>query len=196
MNPRKTLLVAALTLSLAGLAIPAAASAYTIKDNGKTLENVNIPMSGQIAFYTGLGYMSCAMHFTLFVNVDHVTVPNVEITETCEGGGAFEGCEVEDDEVTWPTGPVTVNAEDVEVESGPIHLRLSNCVAEELIITPSPNRLKLKLINYKGETKPIYVGFEFGSEESRIEVFGLELEAELEGQLKAVGVEEGTYENV
>lgn len=196
MGLKRSLSIATLALALLGLAAPAASSAHTIKDHGQTLENVHISMGGPLVASTSLGAMECTLDVTMTVNIDTVTISEIHITtETCKGTGFFAACEVTGDKVEWPAGPLTVNAEDLEMETGTVTMTLAHCLANTLTVTPTAGRIALHRINWKYETKPIYVGWEFGYP-GVVDAASQGFEAKIEAHLMEIGVEEGTYEIV
>jgi hypothetical protein len=163
MSTRKILLFAGMAFAMAAFALPATASAFTIKDNGKTLEKATLPMTGAVRVESlGSGF-ECGVDSALSVNVDTVEVTEFKLTTaTCVTfGSAFKNCSIESDEATLPWS-VILEKEGLEIPSAVFDVNLKNCFTTKF--TGTFNNLRFKQVNWKFDTIRPYVGWEFGFE--------------------------------
>lgn len=193
MNLKKSLPTITAALAMLLIAVPGVASAATVTEEGKTIEEAEIPLSGQVlvsALGTG---MECDLHATVSVDVDTVHVTEFGLTTaSCKGfGSIYAGCEVVSDAASVPW-PVSVTEEYLEVQSAEVEMSLANCLTSETTI--KLGNMRVYLVNYLKQTKPLYTGLEFGPEPRPIVTALGEFEGEVSSDMEFVGAPEGTYE--
>lgn len=165
MRIKRSPLVAGVALAAIAVALPATASAFTIKDNGKILENAEIPLTGQVKVQSSGTGLECTVHMTLFVNGNTVDVTKFAITtNSCAGfGSIYAGCEMSSDKSTLPWA-VTVHEENLEVPFGAIDTTLKakpgkTCAVGENNVTLE--NAGFWWINDLGKTKRPYTAVEY-----------------------------------
>jgi hypothetical protein len=91
MKIRKAFLLAGMALAVLAFSVPASASALTIKDAGKELENKEIPFEGSFKFEAlGTG-IECEFTVKVFVNKQTVALKSFAVTNPTAGGCRFFG---------------------------------------------------------------------------------------------------------
>lgn len=165
MTIRKLQILVGVGSAMLAFVAPATASAFTIKDSGKTLEGVSIPLTGKLKVQALGSGIECTVDTTLTVNVDTVDVTEVSFTtKTCVSFGTpYKDCEIASDESTVPWS-VTVTEKGLEVPFGAIDITLKpkpgkSCFTEK-------NNLTLEnagfyWINDQAKTKPPYTDIEY-----------------------------------
>jgi hypothetical protein len=193
----RVLVLAGVALVAVAAALPAPASALTIKDGGKTLENKEIPLTGQIKVLSGGTGMECAVDMTIFVNGSTVDVTKFSVTtETCVGiGSLYAGCAVSSDEATLPWA-VVVHEENLEFPSAPVDMTLKPKPEKACLITK--NNITQKNVGFwridiNNKTKRPFVAAEYlalATVDTNLGSF----EAEVTGKFEFVGASAETYE--
>ncbi len=197
MRIKRSLLLIGAALAAITVVLPATASAFTIKDNGKTLENVEIPLTGQFKFQSSGTGMECTVHMALFVNGNTVDVTKFAITtKSCAGfGSLYAGCEMSSDEATLPWS-VTVHEENLEVPFGAVDSTLKAKPGKTCTVKESNITLKnagFWWINDLGKTKRPYTAVEYIAA-AVIDTNLGELSGEASGRFEFVEASAETYE--
>lgn len=138
---KKILLLASMALAAIAFAVPAGASASSLRYEGAPIEeHREVELTGQARFeFLGTG-IRCTVHTRLTTeDGTHATtvVKTFEITtETCEGFGfQYSGCEVETDKVDGLPWTVAIDPTKLTISSGTITGTLSNCFTKRNDIT-------------------------------------------------------------
>jgi hypothetical protein len=194
MNIRKLqIFVGSVVLALVA---PATASAFTIKDGGKTLEGVNIPLTGKLKVQALGSGIECTVDTTISVNVDTVDVTAFNLTtSTCVSFGTlYQNCEIASDEATVPWS-VTVNENGLEVPFGSVDITLKpkpgkTCFTKKNDVTLE--KAGFYWINDQGKTKPPYTDIEYLAA-ATVDTDSGKSAAVAEGTFEFVGMSAETY---
>lgn len=193
MTIRKALILATLVMAFAALAIPAVASATTLKDGGKEVADREFEITGTWGFGGLGGRVECVVHAKITVNGLVVRVVKFETTTaTCVGSGGLAGCTVTNDapkNLPWTVDPDPGGV--LTITGFTISLTLSPTVGK----TCAPKNLEFSVPHLfwaVDNSKSIHSGSLSGEGSELIE--GVEVEAEASGSLEVVGTDSGTYE--
>jgi hypothetical protein len=122
MKIRKAFLLASMALAVLAFSVPAGASALTVKDAGKELENKEIPFEGLVKFETlGTG-MECPITVKVLVNKQTVSLKTFSVTSPtteCRFFGSLYGnCAFEQHPSGLLNGPLDL---DLSTDAGGEH---------------------------------------------------------------------------
>lgn len=195
METRKILLLSSMVLAVAAFAVPSSAMATdTLLDNGKTVNDKVIELTGPVGLSSLGGGMECTVHQTLTINGVTLRLTSMIITtSTCVGLGGLAGCRVTSDTVTgmpWvvdvKTSPSRLVATTWQVDYSISAIPGKVCQPKSLVlsvgeVTMTPdNANAIKSVGISGEGSTL--------------IEGIEIESEISGSLSVVGADAGTYQ--
>jgi hypothetical protein len=122
MKTRKAFLLAGMALAVLAFSVPAGASALTVKDAGKELENKEIPFEGKAKFEAlGTG-IECPITVVILVNKQTVALKSVAVTnpttECRPFGSIYKECAFEQHPSGLLNGPLDL---DLSTDAGGEH---------------------------------------------------------------------------
>ena len=189
-SERKALLLASACLVVMGLVAPGAAMAGYAMYDVETAETVEkgteVEITGTYSVASEFGGMTCEEHVTLTAENASTAVADFNFTtETCEGFGVFEGCEVVGTEVG--SSPTDITSNDFLITEGFLRATFDNCAFPSLDISFP------KLTATVDNPKSISKGAISGKGTALATEFAIEFEAQASGGFELVGGSAGTY---
>lgn len=202
MTVRRTPLGGVVAAAACILALPARASASGhLYHSGATQHSGSVVGSPVLLFRGPLWLVSSPLggvvcddtHAEVVITTTGAHLADLELTtETCTGFGAFEGCELVDDEVTGLPATITPTANDLDLQGVEFDFELIEIPSGPGCAATGVTRVIWWDVTLHPDDKRRITSFALEGE-AIAEVFGLELESEVGGELEVTGGSQGTY---